>query len=286
MFKTKFISLLFYRIPFVFGNAKSGVYFQYVGTYNTYLQSSDMKVVTTTFDLTVLEDTFKSAKRATDHKDSATVKDLEDNLQKIFQIARLNHNDFASSRFRAIPANQLGRKIKDVLNDAELILDTLENLWKDSFEKYLMSTRYMFDRMNDKHLLNYRSDIEFSRNDGNFKLVTRQFIPHSGVGDLYKIFYTIRKNETNCFHVSQISDQDVRYLMIVAKDGKDYFMKIKNLDNCDIVKKTFLCDPRDKTFDEDSKHSKCLKDLFKNEDNIDRYCVYTSSNYNSSNCLN
>lgn len=237
--------------------------------------------------LTFIEDVLKSAKLSSDYKDSTTVRDLEASLQRIFRIARLNHNDFSAVKFREVPANQLGMKTKNALFEAQSVLDTLENLWKDSFEQYFDTTRYMFDKMNDKHLLVFRADIEISKTSGYYLLITRQYLPHFVKGDLYKVFYTARKNDTNCFHISQIADQSVRYLMIIPKgeSSKEHFMKIKDLDACDIVNKTLLCDPRDGTFEEHSKASECLKALYK-DNNVDSFCEFTKPNYNSSNCLN
>lgn len=277
-----------YRLPYAFPSPQDGAYFQYIGTYNTYLLSEDVKVVNTAIHLTVLEDTLKTAKRSNDHKDSKAVKHLEESLQKIFQIARLNHNDFASTKFRTVPSNQLGKKIKDALDEAQLILNNLENIWRDSFEQFFDTTRYMFDRMNEKHLLEIRADMETSKESGTFDLMIRQYLPHFVKGDLYKVFYTVRKNDTNCFHVSTIADQSVRYLMIIHKgEGvKEHLMKIKDLDDCDIVNKTLLCDPTDDTFDEHSKQLRCLKALYKNHDDFDEFCEFTLPNYSSSNCLN
>lgn len=237
--------------------------------------------------LTHLEDTLKTATRSNDHKDSAGVRLLEESLHNIFQIAHMNHNDFTSARFRPIPANQLGKKIKDALYDAQYILNTLESLWKDSFEQFFDTTRYMFDRMNEKNLLTFRADMEFSKEDGSFVITTRQLIPHFVRGDLYKVLYTTVKNDTNCFHVSRIVDQSVRYLMIMHKEPglKEHIMKIRNLDDCDILNNTLLCDPQYGTFDEYSNQSKCLKALYKNYDDFARYCEYTSPELSDSNCL-
>lgn len=275
------------RLPIAFANTKNGAYFQYVGTYNTYLLTEDVRVIRNEMSLTHLEDTLKTAKRLSDHKYSAGVRLLEESLHKIFQIAHMNHNDFISTRFRPVPQNQLGKKIKDALYDAQYILNTLESLWKDSFEQLFSTTRYMFDRMNEKHLLTFRADMEFSKEDGSFLLTTRQLIPHFVRGDLYKVFYSTVKNDTNCFHASRIADQSVRYLMIIHKEQglKEHIMKIRNLDDCDILSKTLLCDPQDGTFDEYSNQAKCLKALYKDYDDSDRYCEYTLPELSDINCL-
>lgn len=244
-----------------------------------------MKVISSTIDLTKLEDIYKSAKRSKEHRDLKAFLELEEILNKIFKIANSNHENYSSNNFQQIPVNNLNYKVRDALNDAQLLQESLENLWRDSFQKVFNKSRYMFDLMNRKHLLNFSAYI--SEEGGTLKLIIRQFIPHQVTGDLYKIAYLMRKNSENCYSVSRIVDQSVRYLMVIQKsaDLKEHFMKIKEIGDCHIMNRTLLCDPRDGTFDEKSNLSKCLKDLYKKEENYEQFCEFTLPNYNSTNCI-
>lgn len=281
-------------------NSLAGAYFTNVGTYN-FVDNRDDTFLST-YSLTSLENALGNAKN--DHKMRFLdeTEQLEANLNAIYKVCKKNRANFLPFGTSSIPESQLKNKVDKALSDSVVILSDLVSLssknYTDKFgiQEKLDTAKNM--GYNDLYPT-YVKDFEVAKKYINFTLgldkisnnavviSVRMAIPFLVKAELHRINYVPRRNiETKTFEF--LRDQSIGNLGH-QKDHYGYntgsYFIIKDIDKCQLMNETFLCDPAFTTKVQDN-YQTCVTLLFSSDCNWEsRYdctrvrekCMYEES---------
>ncbi|KAL5283646.1 hypothetical protein ACFFRR_006107 [Megaselia abdita] len=285
-------------------NSLAGAYFTSVGTYNLVDTRDDTFL--TSYTLTGLENALTNAKKDHKMRYMDETEELESNLNAIYRVCKKNRANYLPYGTSSIPESQLRNKVDKALSDSNVILSDLTSLSSKNYtDKFGIKAKMnKTDKYNGYNYLypTYVQDFEVAKKYINFTFEVQK-LSHSAVvvnvrmavpvlvkAELHRINYVPRGNsKTKTYEF--LRDQSIGSVA-VNKEYSGYrsynnygdFYLIKDIDRCEIMNETFLCDPS--LTAKSSESGTCTALLFKSDcdwdnnyycEQVRKQCLYEES---------
>ncbi|KAL5283648.1 hypothetical protein ACFFRR_006109 [Megaselia abdita] len=240
-------------------NSFAGAYFTSIGTYNLIDTRDDTFL--TTYTLTGLENALSNAKKDYKMRYMNETEELESNLNAIYRVCKKNRANYLPYGTSSIPESQLKNKVDKALSDSNAILSDLTSLSLKNYtdEFGIKAKMNKTDKYNGYNYLypTYVKDFEVAKKYINFTFEVQKLSNSAAVvnvkmavpilvkTELHRINYVPKENsKTNTYEF--LIDQSIENIAVNKEysysNDANYFL-IKDIDKCEIMNETLLCDP-------------------------------------------